>query len=237
MSILEEATNSTEILMMGVFNNLVLYKQDVPQNSLQSIVPDLATDWSWNEDGTELTFRLREDVKWHDGHPFTANDVKLTWDLLLGRSQEKLRANPRKAWYQNLAEVTADGEFTASFHLHRPQPAIIALLASGYAPVYPCHVSPRDMRQHPIGTGPFKFVEFKPNEYIKVARNPDYWKSGRPYLDGIEYTVIPNRSTAILSFIAGKFDMTFPFEVTVPLLRWGHGPATERGCGSGRPSE
>jgi peptide/nickel transport system substrate-binding protein len=63
------------------------------------------------------------------------------------------------------------------------------------------------------------FVEFKPNEYIKVARNPDYWKRDRPYLDGIEYTVIPNRSTAILSFIAGKFDMTFPFEVTVPLLR------------------
>ncbi len=219
MSILEEATNSTEIPMMGVFNNLVLYKQDVPQNSLQSIVPDLATDWSWNEDGTELTFRLRKGVKWHDGHPFTANDVKCTWDLLLGRSQEKLRANPRKAWYQNLEGVTADGDFTATFHLRRPQPAIIALLASGYAPVYPCHVSPRDMRQHPIGTGPFKFVEFKPNEYIKVARNPDYWKSGRPFLDGIEYTVIPNRSTAILSFIAGKFDMTFPFEVTVPLLR------------------
>src|SRR5215813_10308528 len=59
MSILEEGTNSTEIPMMGVFNNLVLYKQDVAQNSLQSIVPDLATDWSWNEDGTELTFLLR----------------------------------------------------------------------------------------------------------------------------------------------------------------------------------
>ena len=94
MSILEEATNSTEIPMMGVFNNLVLYKQDVAQNSLQSIIPDLATDWSWNEDGTELTFRLRSGVKWHDGHPFTANDVNCTWDLLLGKSQEKLRANP-----------------------------------------------------------------------------------------------------------------------------------------------
>ena len=219
MSILEEATNSTEIPMMGVFNNLVLYQQDVPQNSFQSIVPDLATDWSWNEDGTELTFRLREGVKWHDGQPFTANDVKCTWDLLLGKSQEKLRANPRKAWYHNLDDVIADGNFTATFRLKRPQPAIIALLASGYAPVYPCHVPPREMRQHPIGTGPFKFVEFKPNEHIKVARNPDYWKSGRPYLDGIEYTVTPNRSTAILSFIAGKFDMTFPFEVTVPLLR------------------
>src|SRR5499425_3244025 len=219
MSILEEATNSTEIPMMGVFNNLVLYKQDVAQNSLQSIIPDLATDWSWNEEGTELTFRLRSGVKWHDGHPFTANDVNCTWDLLLGKSQEKLRANPRKAWYQNLDEVTADGNFTATFRLKRPQPAIIALLASGYAPVYPCHVPPRDMRQHPIGTGPFKFVEFKPNEYIKVTRNPDYWKKDRPYLDGIEYTIIRNLSTAVLGFVAGKFDMTFPQTLTAPLLK------------------
>ena len=131
------------------------------------------------EDGTELTFRLREGVKGHDGQPFTANDVKCTWDLRLSKSQEKLRANPRKAWYQNLEAVTADGDFTATFRLKRPQPAIIALLASDYAPVYTCHVPPRDMRQHPIGTGPFKFVEFKPNEHIKVARNPDSWKRGR----------------------------------------------------------
>src|SRR5260370_26276722 len=63
MSILEEATNSTEIPMMGVFNNLVLYKQDVAQNSLQSVIPDLATDWAWNEDGSELTFRLGQGVE------------------------------------------------------------------------------------------------------------------------------------------------------------------------------
>ena len=75
------------------------------------------------------------------------------------------------------------------------------------------------MRQHPIGTGPFKFVEFKPNESIKVVRNPDYWKTGRPYLDGVEYTIIPNRSTAVLGFAAGKFDMTFPTEITVPLMK------------------
>jgi len=75
------------------------------------------------------------------------------------------------------------------------------------------------MRQHPIGTGPFKFVEFKPNEAIKLVRNPDYWKPGRPYLDRIEYTIIPNRSTAILAFVAGKFDLTFPYEVTIPLMK------------------
>ena len=182
-------------------------------------MPDLATSWSWSEDGTELTFKLRQGIKWHDGKPFTAADVKCTYDLLLGKAKDKLRLNPRKAWYRNLDEVTTKGDDEAIFHVHRPQPALITLLASGYSPIYPCHVSPRDMRTHPIGTGPFKFVEFKPNERIKVARNPDYWKPGRPYLDGIEYTIVPNRSTAILAFVAGKFDMTWPYILTVPLLK------------------
>ena len=80
-------------------------------------------------------------------------------------------------------------------------------------------MSPRDIRQHPIGTGPFKFVEFKPNEHVKVTRNPDYWKKDRPYLDGIEYTIIKNLSTAVLAFVSGKFDMAFPYSLTVPLLK------------------
>jgi peptide/nickel transport system substrate-binding protein len=139
MSIIEEATYSTVVPMMGVFNNLVMYKQDEPQNSLDTIVPDLATEWSWSEDGTELTFKLRRGVKWHDGKPFTAADVKCTYDLLLGKAQDKLRLNPRKAWYRNLKEVTTKGEDEATFQLQRPQPAFITLLASGYSPIYPCH--------------------------------------------------------------------------------------------------
>ncbi len=219
MSIHEEATYSAVVPMMGVFNNLVMYDQHVPQNSLGSIVPDLAESWSSSEDGTELTFKLRQGVKWHDGQPFTAADVKCTFDLLLGTGKDKLRINPRKGWYHNVKEVAANGDFEAVFHLGRPQPALIALLASGYSPIYPCHVPAAEMRRHPIGTGPFKFVEYKQNEYIKVARNTDYWKPGRPYLDGIEYTIIPNRSTALLTFESGKLDMTWPFVVTVPLLK------------------
>src|SRR5271169_5000039 len=219
MSILEEATVFAEGPMMGVFNNLVMFDQHVKQNSLSSIVPDLATGWSWNEDGTEPTFPLHQGVTWHDGKPFTAKDIQCTWDMLTGKASEKLRINPRKSWYRNLAEVTTNGDYEVTFHLTRPQPAFLALLASGYSPVYPCHIPPRDMRQHPIGTGPFKFIEFKPNEYIKVARNPDYWKKDRPYLDGIEYTIIRNLSTAVLAFVAGKFDMTFAYSVTEPLLK------------------
>jgi peptide/nickel transport system substrate-binding protein len=218
MSIHEEATVFAEGPMMGVFNNLVMFDQHVAQNSLQSIVPDLATGWSWSEE-TELTFPLREGVRWHDGKPFTARDVACTFDLLTGKSSDKLRVNPRKSWYRNLERVTINGDYEVTFHLKRPQPAFLTALASGFSPIYPCDVPPRDMRQHPIGTGPFKFVEFKPNEYIKVIRNPDYWKKGRPYLDGIEYTIIKNLSTAVLALVSGKFDMTFPYSLTVPLLK------------------
>ncbi|HEX3522926.1 MAG TPA: ABC transporter substrate-binding protein, partial [Stellaceae bacterium] len=69
MSILEEGTISIVAPIMGVFNNLVVFDPNVKQNSLKSIVPDLAESWSWSEDGTDLTFKLRDGVKWHDGKP------------------------------------------------------------------------------------------------------------------------------------------------------------------------
>jgi peptide/nickel transport system substrate-binding protein len=218
-SIHEEATYSVNVPFMPVFNNLVIYKQDVPQNSLESIVPDLAESWAWSDDKKVLNFKLRQGVKWHDGKPFTSADVKCTFDMLMGKSQQKFRKNPRKSWYDEVVDVTTNGDFEVAFNLKRPQPAMLALLASGYTPVYPCHVSPGEMRTKPVGTGPFKFVEFKANESIKLTRNPDYWKKGLPHLDGIEFTIIPNRSTAILAFVAGKFDMTFPTEVSIPLLK------------------
>jgi peptide/nickel transport system substrate-binding protein len=218
MSLHEEATGAALRPMMGVFNNLVMFDQHVAQNSPESIIPDLATGWSWSEDGKELTFPLRQGVKWHDGQPFTAADVKCTWDLLMGISSEKLRVNPRKTWYLNVDRVTTNGDWEVTFHLKRPQPALLSLLASGWSPVYPCHVPPRDMRTHPIGTGPFKFVEFKPNEVVRTARNPDYWKPGRPYLDGIEWHIIKDIATRNLTFIAGAFDISSPYGTTVPLL-------------------
>jgi peptide/nickel transport system substrate-binding protein len=216
MSLLEESTVAANRPMMGVFNNLVMFDQHVPQNSLRDIVPDLATSWAWNEEGTELTLPLRQGVKWHDGTPFTAKDVRCTWDLLTGKASDKLRINPRKPWYANLDEVTTNGDYEVTFHLKRPQPSFLALLASGWSPVYPCHVPAREMRTHPVGTGPFKFVEFKPNELIRVARNPDYWKQGLPYLDGIEWPIIKNLSTRTLAFIAGKGDLLYG--VTTPQL-------------------
>src|SRR5260370_1523734 len=137
MSIHEESTIVSEGPMMAVFNNLVMFDQHIPQNRLETIVPDLAVEGSWSEDGATLIFKLRQGVKWHDGKPFSARDVKCTWDLLSGTRTDKLRINPSESWHQNLAEVTINGDFEVSFHLKPPQPAFIVLLSAGWTPVCP----------------------------------------------------------------------------------------------------
>src|SRR6266581_6479305 len=88
-SIHEGATYSINIPFMPVFNNLVVYDQDVAQNSMDSIVPELAESWAWSADNKTLTFKLRQGVTWHDGKPFTSADVKCTFDMLMGKSQQK----------------------------------------------------------------------------------------------------------------------------------------------------
>jgi peptide/nickel transport system substrate-binding protein len=215
----EESTVSVTQPFMGVYNNLVLFDQNKKLQSLDTIIPELATSWSWDESKTKLTFKLREGVKWHDGKPFTAKDVQCTWHALIGKGQEEFRRNPRKVWYYNLKEVTTNGDLEATFQLGHPQPSFLLLLASGFTPVYPCHVSQGAMRTKPIGTGPFKFVELNRNISIKLARNPDYWRKGRPYLDGLEMRIIESRATRILAFISGEFDVTFDSDVTIPLMR------------------
>ena len=219
-SIHEEATISTVFPFMPVFNNLVLFDQTKPEASLDTIVPDLAMSWSWDAPKTRLTFWLAEGVKWHDGKPFTAKDVKCTFDLVSGLvDSEDFRKNPRKVWYHNVAAIETKGDNEVSFQLKAPQPSFLALLASGYSPVYPCHVSQKDMRAKPVGTGPFKVLEFKRGEGVTLARNPDYWKKGLPRLDRIEYRTIDNRSTRVLAFMAGDVDLTFVSDITVAGLK------------------
>jgi peptide/nickel transport system substrate-binding protein len=218
-SIHEEFSAATVVPFMPVFNNLVMFDPSVPQNSDRSIVPDLAESWSWNDDKTELTFKLRRGVKWHDGWAFTANDVECTFNLLTGRARDKLRSNPRRSWYGNINYVHGSTDHEVTIHLNHPQPSLLTLLASGFSPIYPCHVPGAQMRTKPIGTGPFKVESFKEFDSVRLVRNPDYFKPDRPYLDRLEFHIASSPSTALLSFVAGRFDITFPGEVTVPQLR------------------
>jgi len=207
-SLHEESSITAIQPFMAVYNNLVMYDQHEEMARPETIRPDLATEWSWSADNKVLTLKLRQGVKWHDGKPFTSADVKCTWDTITGKRDSHWRKNSHKEWYHNLKEVTVGGPYEVSFVLGRPQPAFLSFLASGWSPVYPCHVDGRVMRQKPIGTGPFMVAEFKPNDVIRLVKNPNYWKPGRPYLDGIEYRMMPAQATRILAFVAGQFDMS-----------------------------
>lgn len=218
-SIWEEATISTDMPFMSVFNNLVVFDPASPADRLDRVVGELATSWAWSDNDTTLTFNLRHGVTWHDGKPFTSADVKCTWDTVTGVTPGKLRKNPRKTWWFNIKDVVTDGDDKVVFHLKDPQPSIMAMFAGGFSPVYPCHVPANEMRTHPIGTGPFMFDSFKQNESIRLVRNPHYWKPGQPYLDAIEFTIIPSRSTMMLATATGKFDLTFSGDLTPDLTK------------------
>jgi peptide/nickel transport system substrate-binding protein len=219
MSILEEVSFTTVMAAGPVFNGLVVFDPAKPIGSLDTVIPELAKSWAWDASGTKLTFQLNQGVTWHDGKPFTANDVKCTLDWVAGKVPGYFRKNPRKIWLTNLKEVTVDGDHQATLHLERPQPSMLALLASGFGVIYPCHIEAKDQRLKPIGTGPFKFVEFRSNELVRLVKNPNYWKKGLPYLDGVDYTIVGNRSTRVLGLIAGKFDLTTTGDITVPIMK------------------
>lgn len=217
LSLLEEATLNTVWPAMPLMNNLVRYAADAPVQSLETVEGELATDWRWSADGTQLHFRLRQGVSWHNGGHVYSADVAHTWSLLLGQ-KAGLRRNPRRAWYRFVREVRTQGPYVVTFVLERPQPSLLALLASGYAPVYPKHVSPAQMRTHPIGSGPFLFHEYRPGESIVLRRNPYYWKPQRPFLEGIRYEIVPSRATRMLALASGLHDIGFPQDIT-PALR------------------
>ncbi|HXZ44699.1 MAG TPA: ABC transporter substrate-binding protein, partial [archaeon] len=213
-SIHEEATAAAVWPVMPCYNNLVLFDPLKPQESLNTIVGELAEQWAWQDGGKALVFHLRKGVAWHDGQPFSSKDVKYTFDVVREApgAPGKLRVNPRKLWYENVASLETPDPDTVVFHLKRPQPSLLLMLASGYSPVYPAHVPPAELRTKCLGTGPFKLKEYRPGEYIDLVKNPDYMIKGRPYLDGIRYLIIKERGTRYAAIQAGRQDIAYPLE-------------------------
>lgn len=163
------------------------------------IVPSLATDWSVSEDGLTWTFNLREGVTFHDGSPFGAEDVVMS----MSRAQEP-ESGRTASLLTRVSETVATGDLTVEIHLSEPD----RILASTLVDVY---ISPRDpdidLNETPIGTGPFKFVEWERNQQVEIVRNDDFWMEGLPYLDGIIYTTVPDGTVQSLQIRTGEVDM------------------------------
>ena len=215
----EAATNSVTWPAMPCYSNLVIYDQTKRLGRMDTIVGELAEKWSWQDNYRNLVFLLRRDVKWHDGQPFTSKDVKFTFDVVREASDApaKLRINPRKEWYANVDAIEAPDPYTVVFRLKRPQPSLVAMLASGYSPVIPAHVPLAEHRARCVGTGPFKFKEWKRGQSVELVRNPDYFVKGRPYLDAVRYTVIVERGTRVAALQANQIDLAYPGETTLSI--------------------
>ena len=138
-------------------------------------------------DGKKYTFKIRNDVKFHDGSKLTAQDIKATFDRIVNPPEGILSA--RKAYFGMVDKITAPDDSTIVFDLKYPSGAFIPAVAMPYNFVYSKNLLDKDQKYYEknvMGSGPFKFVEWQPGAFIKAERNPDYYVKGRPYLDGTE---------------------------------------------------
>lgn len=182
-----------------VYNGLLDYDLDL------NPVPELAESFDISEDGLTVTFNLREGVKWHDGEPFTSADVQFSIMEVLKQFHPR---GPNS--FREVTAVETPDDLTAVFKLERPAPYMIRALSSYESPIVPKHLlEGKDIREselvnNPVGTGPFKFVEWKKGQYIRLDKNPDYWKEGYPLLDRIVARIIPDASTRTAAMENGE---------------------------------
>jgi peptide/nickel transport system substrate-binding protein len=212
----ESATVSNVWPMSPCYSNLVIFHPLKSLETVDTVTPELAEKWSWQDNYRNLVFFLRKNVRWHDGKPFTSKDVKYTFDVVreAAEAPAKLRLSARKDWYANVEAIETADPHTVVFRLRRPQPSLLLMLASGYSPVYPAHVPLGELRQKCVGTGPFRQKEYARGQHIDLERNPDYFIPDRPYLDGIRYLIIGERGTRLAALQAGRVDAFVPLEMT-----------------------
>ena len=198
-----------------------------PQNSLDSIVPDLAESWSWSEDGKTLTFKLRAGVKWHDGKPFTAKTSSAPGTCCSARRSE-VPINPRSGWYWNLTRLTVNGDHEAIFHLKRPQPAFSGAARFGSIAdlSLPC-VAGADAAA-PDRHRAVQVRRVQAERVDQGGEEPGLLETGPALSRRHRIHDHPEPLDRVLGFVAGKFDMTFPTEITVPLMQDIAQPGAER---------
>lgn len=177
-----------------------IYDTLVDVDHTGTIVPGLATSWASSEDGLYWTFTLRDNVRFHNGRAMTSADVAFSFERVL--SEE----SPRAKDFAAIDHLETPDEHTVVFILKEPLPAFVSNLALGWAAIVPSEHA-GTLQEHPVGTGPFQFVEWVPDSHIELTRFDDYWMTGQPYLDQIEFRIIPDPAVQLTSLKAGEIDM------------------------------
>jgi len=187
---------ATQYVSGKVLQGLLTFDTDLkPQ-------PVLARSWTIAPDGLTYTFDLQDGVRWHDGQPFSADDVLFSFKEFYPQSDKRLA----DIFNDYVASIDKTGPLQVVFHLKKPFAPLLSALGSGLRPIAPKHLyEGTDYRSNPynlkpVGTGPFVFKEWKRGSYIKLAKNPDYWKKGLPYLDEIVFHVLPDAWSRAAAF-------------------------------------
>ncbi len=192
-----------------------------PREGDGSPEPDLAESWTVAPDELSWTFKLRQGVTWHDGQPFTADDVVFTFQAI---ADPKLRTRQR-SFYTDVDRVEKVDAHTVRFVLKKPLAPLLAYL--GYQTgIVPKHLLDGvDMnkaaafhKENPVGTGPFKFKEFVPASHVTLVANPDYFR-GPPALDAITFKILPNQNAQIAQLRTGEIDFVLIEPPNLPLVQ------------------
>lgn len=199
------SSDTTSMEIAGhIFNGLVTMDRNF------NPVPDLAKKWEHSKDGKTWTFYLREDVKWHDGKPFTADDVVFSW----GIPRDEDYTGAYAYTYQNVKKVKKIDDYTVKIVLKERDasfiniPAVVGILPKHILKDVPiAELGKNDFnRKNPIGTGPYKLKEWKHGQYLKLVANEDYFK-GRPHIDSLTYKIVPDENALMANLQAGEMDM------------------------------
>lgn len=185
-----------------IFDGLLEYDNDLkPQ-------PSLAESWKVSDDGKTVTFNLRKGVTWHDGKPFTSADVKFSLLSVIKEFHPQGRGN-----LGPLSSVDTPDDFTVVLHLDHPYIPLMRALHSLSVPIVPKHVyEGTDFRNNPanlqpIGTGPFKYAEWVKGSHVRLTRNENYWRPGKPYLDAVVFRFISDAATRAAGIESGEIDV------------------------------
>ena len=174
------------------------------QDPQLQVLPDLATSWEASEDLKTWTFHLRSGVKFHNGKPFDAADVLFTYKRILDKEVASvLRVN-----FSIVDNIEAVDPLTVRFNLSTPYADLPAAVA-GYQALIVSESIVDTLTTHPIGTGPFRFVEYRPGDQMTLERNPDYFLPGVPTLDRAILRIIPEYTTAVAALESGAVDVAY----------------------------
>jgi peptide/nickel transport system substrate-binding protein len=198
------------VVSNSMFEGLVNY--DMKGN----LVPELASSWNFSPDGKTWTFNLQKGVKWHDGKDFTSADVAFS----IKEVAEKYHPLGKQA-FGPISKIDTPDPHTVVFRFDKPFSPTVNYLSCWFAGILPKHLyentdilkNPNNLK--PVGTGPFKFEEFKTSDHLTVVRNPNYWRKGKPYLDRVVFRVILDGAARILAMEKGEIDVLPPYSMPI----------------------